>query len=205
MNTTWMKGLFVLSMAVAAQSVFADVTDGVDPGYVKVKAYEFRVSKNADCSNGIVVYKNDSPTYQDLTHNPTLGSGTIPDGTYNCVMVRMSDTLHFTAATQDSLHTCTPGDDSTTDVGHDGVSIAPDGTSQNLGARGTENIVWLYVRTNAPTGQDVNSFAPTGGISLTSPLVVNGDTAHTMVFDFSGRVGDDHGVCSCDAPTLGFR
>ena len=205
MTNSWMQRALMVLVFAAAGSSFADVTDGVDPGYVKVKVYEFRVAKNADCSNGIEVYRTASPAYEDLTHNPTLGSGTIPDGTYNCVMMRMSDNLRFTASVQDSLHTCTPGVDSTTDVGHDDTAVDPDGTQHPLGPAGTENIVWLYIRTNAPTGQNTNAFAPTGGIPLTSPLVVSGDTAHTMVFDFSGRIGDDHGACSCDAPTLGFR
>ena len=205
MKTQWMQRALVLLAFAVVRPGFADVTDGVDPGYVKIKVYEFRVSKNADCSNGIEVYKNNAPGYQDMTHNPTLGSGAIPDGTYNCVMMRMSDFLHFTAATQDSLNTCTPGTDSTTDVGHDNTAVDPDGTQHVLGAAGTENIVWLYIRTGATIQQDSNAFAPTGGIPLTSPLVVNGDTAHTMVFDFSGRIGDDHSVCSCDAPHVSFR
>jgi hypothetical protein len=192
---------------------FANVIGGVDPGYVKVKVFEIRVAASADCSNGMTVFQNAAPGYLDMVNNPTLGSGAIPNGTYNCVMMKMSDFIHFTPKTDNtppwSNNVCHVGSDSVADVGHDSIATAPDGTVQTLGNKGTENIVWLYIRTGAPTGQNINAFIPTGGIPLISPLVVHGDGAHTMVFDFDGGVGEeqDNGswACDCDAPTLSFR
>ena len=205
------------SMAVGLLFVssvgFANVTGGVDPSYVRVKAYEIRVSPNADCSNAITVFRNAAPSYLDMVNNPTLGSGAIPNGTYNCVMMRMSDQIHFTPSTVNGAWAhgvCAVGTDGAADVGHDETAVDPDGTPHVLGNKGTEDILWLYIRTGVTNGQNnQNAFAPTGGIPLLSPLVVHGDGTHTMVFDFSGAVGEeqDNGVwsCDCDAPTLSFR
>jgi hypothetical protein len=127
-------------------------------------------------------------------------------------MLKMSDNIHYTPVTaQGTNGVCTPGSDFVSDVGHDDTAIDPDGTQHVLGAAGTENIIWLYIRTGAVTnnGGNDHSFQPTGGIPLTSPLVVHGDGAHTMVFDFSGRIGEEQNGpswdCGCDAPTLSFR
>jgi hypothetical protein len=213
MKTEWMSRGFLVLALMASQPVFANVNNGVDPGYVKIKVYEMRVSPNADCSNPITVFQNAAPAYQDFAHNPTLGAGAIPNGTYKCVLMKMSDFIHYTPATTNpgwahSPPACVVGTDKVSDVGHDEDAVDPDGTSHAMGAAGTENIVWLYVRQGASSNSG-NSFAPTGGIPLTSPLVVNGDGAHTMVFDFSGRIGEELNNstwdCGCDAPTLGFR
>jgi len=202
--------LGLLPLFLAAGSAFANITSGVDPSYVRVKVVEVRISPNTDCSNGITVFRNDAAGYQDMVNNPTLGAGAIPNGTYQCVMLHMSDYIHYTPATATGTHNvCTVGSDFVSDVGHDGTAVDPDGTTHVLGSAGTESMVWLYIRPDAPTAGNINSFAPTGGIPLLSPLVVNGDGAHTMVFDFSGRIGEefDNGVwdCGCDAPTLSFR
>ena len=209
MKMTWLsRGFFAFAMLVSGP-VFANVSNGVDPGYVKIKVYEMRVSPNADCSGGITVFRNAAPTYQDFANTPTLGAGAIPNGTYQCIMMRMSDFIRYTPTTANPSWThsvCTVGTDYVSDVGHDGTAVDPDGTGHAMTA-GVEDIVWLYVRPGAPVGGG-NTFAPTGGIPLTSPLVVNGDGAHTMVFNFSGRVGEENGstwACGCDAPTLGFR
>ena len=109
-----------------------------------------------------------------------------------------------------SASTVSPG--TWTELTTVGTTIDPDGTTHTLGTVGTEDIVWLYIRTGASNsnGQDQHTWQPTGGIPLTSPLVVSGDQSRTMVFDFSGRTGDeDNGFggwqCGCDAPTMSFR
>jgi hypothetical protein len=215
MKTNWMSRLVVvIGLLMAAGPSFANVTGGVDPSYVRVKVYEIRVAESADCSGGITVFRNAAPDYLDMVHNPTLGSGAIPNGTYNCVMMQMSDFIHFTPSTTSgawSHGVCNVGTDGAADVGHDENAVNPDGSSFPLGAKGTESRVWLYIRTGATinNGGNQNAFVPTGGIPLVSPLVVHGDGTHTMVFDFSGAVGEemDNGswACDCDAPTLAFR
>ncbi len=202
-------GLFLSIFAVTHQAWA--IAGGVDPRYVNVKVYEVRLSQNANCTGGISVFRNASPSYQDWVNSPTLGSGAIPNGTYNCVMVKMSDYIHYTPSTTDGSWThgvCTVGTDNVLDVAHDEIAIDPDGNSQSLGVEGTESIVWLYVRTGA-TGTGQNTWVPTGGIALTSPLVVNGDGTHTMIFDFSNQVSEvfNNGAwqCGCEAPTMGFR
>jgi hypothetical protein len=211
-RSSWMILSCILSGTANAGSGGGPVPGAVDPGFVKVKVYEIRVSPNTDCTNGIVVARYASPTLFDMVNNPTLGSGTISNGTYRCVMLRMTNYIHFTPSATDPSWThsvCIPGSDYETNVARNITAVDPDGTIHTLGAGDPETPIWLYIRSNAPTTNDTNSFSPVGGIPLTSPLVVNGDGAHTMVFDFSHRVGEgqDNGVwsCGCEAPTLGFR
>src|SRR5436305_10349522 len=71
----------------------------VDASSVKLKVYGVAVSTSADCSNPIVVFSSDVPTELDLAQNPTLGTGTVPDGTYQCVMITFSDQVKATPKT----------------------------------------------------------------------------------------------------------
>ncbi len=206
------SGLVMVVLLTSGPS-WASVLFGVDPSYVKVKVYEVRVSQNANCTGGVTVYRDNAPSYTDWTNGPTLGAGAVPNGSYNCVMLKMSDYIHYTPATLSgswSHGVCAVGTDYVLDVAHDESAIDPDGVSQSLGPRGTENIVWLYVRTGGALAgsQSISAWIPTGGIALTSPLVISGDRSQTMVFDFSGRVGESNDSgwsCNCEAPTMGFR
>jgi hypothetical protein len=184
----------------------ANVVGGVDPSYVKVKVYEIRLFQDANCSGGgLSIYSNAAPSYQDMANSPTLGSGAIPNGTYQCLAMKMSDQIHVSPVS--ATGPCAVGSDYVQDVAHDDTAIDPDGTQHVLGAPGTEDIVWLYVRIGGNNSNNGNqhSWQPTGGIPLTSPLVVSGNQSRTMVFDFSNRIGNDGGQCSIDAPTLSFR
>jgi len=209
-NVVW---VLVLSLLLTPAIVRANVVGGVDPSYVKVKVYEIRLFQSADCSGGgLTIYRNNAPSLTDMSNSPTIGAGAIPNGTYNCVGLKMSDNIHF-ATPADTLHLgCHGGDDHISDVGHDDIAIDPDGTSHVLGTQGTEDIVWLYIRTGGgnTNGGNQHTWQPTSGIPLTAPLVVTGDQSRTMVFDFSGRVGDESDglggwQCGCDSPTMSFR
>jgi hypothetical protein len=210
-----MKIPIMMTRALIAASLLAGgpvmaIPGGVTPGYVRVKVYEIRVAPNADCTGALTVYRTDSPSYQDWVNNPTIGSGAVPNGTYSCVMVRMSDNIHFTPSTTDPSWThsvCLVGSDYVIDVAHDEIGVNPDGTTQNFGSPGTENIAWLYVRTGGGS-QNGNAWSPADGLELTSPLVVNGDGDRTVVMDFTNQVSEqDNGgwECGCEAPSMGFR
>jgi hypothetical protein len=213
MNALHLKRLLALSLLLSPAFVYADVVNGDNPSYVKVKVYEVRVFTDANCSgSGITIFQTNSPSLTDMANNPTLGSGAIPNGTYRCIGMKMSDNIHYALASNSPHNACVASTDYISDVAHDDTAIAPDGSTQVLGPRGTEDTVWLYIREGGSNtnGSSQHSWQPTGGIPLTSPLVVSGDQSRTMVFDFDGKVGDeDDGLggwqCGCDAPTMSFR
>ncbi len=200
----------VVGLGLLSSAGFADISNGVDPGYVRVKVYEVRVSPNADCTAGITVFRDAAPSFSDWTNSPTIGSGAIPNGSYPCIMMKMSDNIHYSPASTHASWThgaCVVGTDYTLDVGHDETATDPEGISTTLGPRGTDNLVWLYIHQGA--NRALSTWVPAGGLELTNPLVVSGDRSNTMVFDFSSKVGEEFDgaawQCGCDAPTMSFR
>lgn len=60
---------------------------------VKIKVYGMWVSTSQTCENPIKVFENATPSEVNLVSNPQLGGGDIPDGTYPCVMIKISDRI----------------------------------------------------------------------------------------------------------------
>ena len=86
--------LLMLSAVGTAQAV-------TNPSSVLLKIYEVRLSPNADCSQAVTIFTNPSGASRDLVQNPTLGSGAIPNGTYQCFMAHISDQIIYTPAASD--------------------------------------------------------------------------------------------------------
>jgi hypothetical protein len=197
------------------------VTGGVNPNYVKVKIFEVRASPNEDCSNLVPIFNNASPDYMDAAHNPTFGTGSLPNGTYKCFAIKMSDNIKSQpASNQGTRGKCVGGQGEVVqDVAQPwtpGIySQAPDGTHIPLTVG--EDIVWLYWRIGGSSGDDPTgdrSFRPDKGMLLSAPLTVVGDKDLTFVFNFDGKVGEscDSGCgdpanwyCSADAPVMSVR
>lgn len=62
---------------------------------VKIKVYGMWVSTSQTCENPIKVFENVSPNEVNLVSNPQLGGGDIPDGSYACVMIKISDRIQL--------------------------------------------------------------------------------------------------------------
>lgn len=131
-----------------------------DPTSLKVKVYQIAVAENADCSDPQVIFTSTAGSEKDFITNPTLGSGSLADGTYNCVMITMDDVIKFTPLANDGA-TCTAGTEYAIDlcrVGEDTdllestttTSTACVGTDQSVSAGGIANKVTLYLRTTSP-------------------------------------------------------
>jgi len=101
-----MKLRFALLGTLAAFATCLAIPDAeasVSASGVYLKIYKFAVSKNADCSNPIIVYKTESPTEIDFTSDPVVGKVTIEDGVYPCVMFEISDQISFAPAADEGL------------------------------------------------------------------------------------------------------
>jgi hypothetical protein len=207
-----MKWIFTLGVVLELLSVgkaFA-VVGGVTPTYVNMKIYEMRVSTSADCSNGRVVFKNDNAGYENMMANPTLGSGQIPNGTYECIMIHYSDQLRFApSANQGSHGVCIQDQESLMDgSAPDAVDgwDEPDGTHHDNTAG--EDRPWVYFFSGS-TGSGDGAGLKGTGLPLTSPLVINGSASKTFAWDFTDAVGEQNVLgsweCHLLAASISFR
>lgn len=80
------------------------VTSG-DPSAVRIGMYTLWISSNGDCSAPTLVQDyGDAGEVKDLVQNPVLFSADAAEGTYECVIIRMSDVIGFESAS--SFGTC---------------------------------------------------------------------------------------------------
>src|SRR4051812_21011166 len=91
---------FIALLALAQVGSFA--LAGGDPSSLKVKVFAVFASTSAQCTSPTQVFLNNSGDFVDFLKGPTLGGGDLPDGTYNCVIIKMSDIIKHTPKTTDS-------------------------------------------------------------------------------------------------------
>ena len=162
-------------------------------------------------------FSNTTPTEVDFLAAPTLGTGNPPDGTYECVIIKMADLIKFTPSASAGL--CTAGTQYVSDVcrvDNSGMTQSPDGVGAPTMCRGTDaapvaDPVYLYLTTNPGQAKGGDTFMPPtsassmNGIKLTAPLVVAGKAVSKFVVDATGKVGDDGTSCGMEPPVFGFK
>lgn len=190
----------------------------MDPATIKVKIYGVAVSASLACDNPIVIFDSANGIETDFLKKPVLGGGNVPDGTYPCVMINMSDNVKFTPAASDGVN-CVAGTEYTIDI-----CRSDNGCSYNLrtgssygsltAATGTSgspspNVVTMYLRTNAVGTNNfqypANAADTSRGLPLASAFVVSGSSAARFVVDARGQVASAGGQCGLNAPTFAFR
>lgn len=207
-----MRKLLLSLMILALSSVtFADT---VDAESLKVKMYKFYVSLNADCSNPVLVYSNDDPSYANMSGEAELFSEELADGTYNCVIIEMSDMIKFTPADDiviNSETVCDASVEYTRDVcrahGDDESdlwnTVSRVGSTDLICAEGqSEERVFLYLTTAITEEDDENNLIfispadtaitiPTGknkGDRLASALTKSGSLSGVFYVDVSNKI-----------------
>ncbi|MBT5855754.1 hypothetical protein HOH87_03865 [bacterium] len=195
--------------------LFTTLVNGADPAFLKVKVYRFAVSESAFCTDPVVVVNNTDPEYKNVLDSPDFGSGELADGTYNCVIIEMSDNIKY--ASTSTTGTCTADEDETSDVcgnnGSEDVINPIDGSTTTCD--GTENKVWLHLSTAStstgggdgvtPWKAPTTSSDATKGFQLSSNLVVSGATIGQFVTDGTGKIDGSGGQCEMQPPTFGFN
>jgi len=160
---------------------------------------------------------------QNYAGSPTLGSGSMPNGTYKCMAVRIWDNVTFSPTTDTTSGACDNETNYTTDL-CGGAGTAGDPLvsywDQDTGASADCTVdsapasewIWVYMST-ASTDLDADddclncdwnpptSDNKTKGITLGAPLVIS--AAKTSVFktDISNRIADTTrfgGTGSCE-------
>ena len=189
----------------------------LDASSLKLKVYSVMMSTSPLCTSPITIFSNTVPTEVDFLATPTLGSGNPPDGTYNCIIIKMADIIKFKPSTSSTW--CIAGTEYSSDVcrsDNSGTSRAPDASGAATACAGTDaspvsDIVYLYLTTNASAGSGNTFLQPAtvnspDGLHLTAPLVISGTARSKFSVNAAGKVGEDPSTQSCgmNPPVFGF-
>lgn len=165
-----MKNFLATTLALMAINAQA----GVNATSLKINVYQVAVSLNENCSSPQVIFTSTAGTEKDFLANPTLGNGSLANGTYNCVMITMDDVIKFTpSANTGATGKCVAGTEYAVDLCRAGGSALENytdllvgttttntqcaGTHQSvspLALGGVANKVTLYLRTTAPANNN---------------------------------------------------
>ena len=187
---------------------------GGDPSSLKVKVYAVYASLSAQCASPTQIFGNDAGSFVDFLTSPTLGDGDLADGTYNCVIIKMSSIIKHTPMTTDS--SCVAGteytggvcnvSDEATDL--DGVPITCSGDGSNAGS--VDNTVYMYLTTDGAASNGDKAFVHPvtpgdgNGIHLGSPLIISSTSRAKFVVNANGKVVAGGGQCGINAPLFDF-
>lgn len=209
------KLIFAVVLSATTLAHGADL--GLDPQDLKVKVYKFAVSTSEYCTNPITVFSNANPVYEDMLNSPTFGTGSIPHGTYKCVMLEMSDVIKFSPAQNSDSGTCVLGQEETLDVCRaNNAETTKTLNGPVVNCIDGEDKVVLYLSVSSTNGGDeLSAFQPPRsgelgyGLHLGSALKVTQSTSGTLVINGLGQVSDrdNNGVreCELNAPAFSFR
>lgn len=186
------------------------------PSSVKIRLKEFWVSTNKNCSSPTRIYNNPAPSVGvEITTAPNLGAGRLDPGTYECVIIVLSDLIEYTAVT--TAGTCTAGQTYTKDLCHTGDASTSVGGAVVNCADSTEDTMTLYVSTVSAVGNGQNSLAPptanTGtnsdpnGENLNAPIIKVAGTPASGTFQFvtTGALSDVHANCSPENISFNYQ
>jgi len=191
----------------------ASLRDGGDSGAVfgpasslTIKLYALYISANADCSAPQLVQDLGAVgADKDFMTNPVLFEGTPAAGTYQCVMMKMSDVLRMKPGA--TFGACVSGTEYTGDIYRDGESDWVDSNLNPIVGTGTDeapvdNHVTIFMTRDTAAaiarGISHNQLVP-----LQSNLIVPGQTTFHM--DASNAVATDGVQCGIEKPVMSFR
>jgi hypothetical protein len=215
-----MKKLTVLGLSLGMVSGPAiaggdSASPGGDPSSLRVKVYAVYASTSAQCTNPTRIFQNDAGGFVDFLTSPTLGDGDLADGTYNCVIIKMSSIIKHTPLT--TATSCVAGTeytggvcnaaDSATDL--DNAPIACSGDGSNAGS--VDNTVYMYLTTDSAASLGHRAFVHPvtagdgNGIHLGSPLVISSTSRAKFVVNATGKVVAGGGECGINAPLFSFE
>jgi hypothetical protein len=180
---------------------------------LKLQVYSVMLSTSAQCTSPVTVFSSATPTEVDFLAAPTLGSGNPPDGSYNCIIIKVLDSIKFKPSANDGA-SCTGGTEYSTDICQTGETTrAPDAAgAASACSTAAPDVVYLYLTTGRVGTGGGNAFlqplAPNNtsyGVSLTSPLVISGTATAKFVVNAAGKVDGSSASCSMNPPVFGFQ
>ncbi len=189
------------------------------PTSVRVRMQKVFLSANADCSNPVLVQDKGAGDYQDLVGNPTLFSGSVAAGTYNCLALKVSDIMKFTpdaAAAGASAGVCVAGRENDFDIlkvedpAENWYDVDTGGTITGAGTYGSPvaQNVFLFISTNPTAVTAANGRVHIHQlVALKNPMVIKPSqvTNGAFVFDAANRIAITQGsYCWLEGATAQF-
>jgi hypothetical protein len=206
-GTLTIKGAPAAAGALAVQALGASFAPPAmlpgTPTSVRTRMYKVYLSSNADCSSPALVQdKGAAADYQDITGRPTLFSATVTAGSYNCLAVKISDIMKFTADTAAAAASggvCVVGRENDFDIlkvedpTENWYDVDTGGTVTGQGSYGgpVPQDVFLFISTNTAAVTAANRRVHVHQlVSLANPIVIKASQATNaaFVFDFSNRM-----------------
>lgn len=189
------------------------VTMGGSPTSLRSRMYAAWVSPNQDCSDPVLLEDHGSAGQEfDLFDNPTLFTGSPPDGTYPCLIVHQDDTVYFRVDSE-AVATNEGCEDTTTEYWFD--SLRTD-TGTEMTCRDLDGNLLTTTGTRTTAGVDQVYFYITTAVDeatqnceipLDGEMIVPGQT--TFYWDGDGKIAnlvvDTENICSLERPLNGFR
>jgi hypothetical protein len=194
---------------------------GLSPSSLKLAVYKFAVSTDALCSNPVTIIDNGStPQEVEFSGGVNLGSGSLSNGTYPCVIVEFSSNIKFTPSSNSTSGNCTTVVEEVMDVCRNpDTSLLIDGTTTSCTA-GADRVA-MYISTASSSSTAADAFNPptsvgdaAHGFNLATALTVSGSVSGKFVVNPSGKVcdGDDagcdgggnNGHCMMEPPLFNF-
>lgn len=208
---------FKSPLALLASLSFSCSAMALDASSLKLQVYSVMLSTSPLCTSPVTVFSSPTATEVDFLSNPTLGSGNPADGTYQCVIIKMSDLIKFKPSA--SSGSCTAGTEYVADVcrsDNGGTTHAPDAAGATTNCTGTDaapnaDAVYLYLTTNASAGSGGQTFiqptsaSSTSGLNLTAPLTIAGSAKSKFVVNATGKVSGSDVTCGMNPPVFGFK
>ena len=202
-----------LALVTALLGLSVSSFAAVDASSVKIKVYGVSVSLTADCANPVTVFESASGTEFDFVSGPTLGGGSPADGTYQCVMITMSDVVKVTPSSDEGV--CHAGVETSTEVCQSSEATDTLGGTTFTHANcvtGADKVT-LFLTTGSTRTNGGNAFIkptstsdPANGYKLAGAFTVAGSSTGTFVADFTGKVDGLGGPeCGVNPPVFGFR
>jgi hypothetical protein len=197
------------SSASAAPQASGDVPDGALWGAassVTIHLYALWISQSANCSNPILVQQHPAAGVdRDFLLNPVLFQGTPANGSYQCVMFKMSDVLRMQPAT--SFGACVAGVEYRGDIYREGESDWKDIELNPIIGSGTDedpldDHVTIFM-TRSPAAAIARGISENQIVELGSNLIVPGQS--TFVMDASQAVLSWGDGCGLEKPAISFR
>lgn len=182
--------------------LFDDVIVG-DVSKMNIKVYELWLSAKADCSDAeqVVDYGSEGEN-KDFTAGDVLFSASPADGTYKCLMMRMSDIIDFESEEAGSI--CETDTEYTMDIFRDETWKNADGT--DLEGSGTDEdpvdnkpFTILTTDMDAALGE---GFHENQTVELSEGLVVPGNA--TFYFSGVNSVVEEGDSCRMSPSSVGF-
>jgi len=187
---------------------------GQDPAELSVKFYRLYVSAYDTCEGAKLLFGEPNPDYRSILHEPTFASvdnsDRFLDGTYQCVILQISDVLYF--APRFNEGGCLRDERYATELCETGESTRdPDGNLISCGSN-IEDKIYVYVSTlSTESRADGRAFEPPTesdqalGLNMESSFRILGSQIGTLVINAKEQVRNVAGECLMGAPTLTFR